>query len=322
MKDTMILRTGKAKVSVLDRSVFKRLGKTYDAGCVSRHGVYSTPFSWQTSQAGRLSVVKAVNGLAADGAVAEFIQTTVLLPVSAREQQLRLLEDQIAQAAAEFGLRVQGGHTEVTPAVTRPVITVTAYAAACPAGDKPAPDVQVPNPEEESDIVITRWAGLEGTYLLACERREELQRRFPARILESALSMGDMLSILPDARLCGAGENICVDASDGGIFAALWRLSEKTGKGFEVDLSCIPVRQETIEITDYLGINPYQMLSGGCLVAAVRNGAEYTERLTKAGIPAVAAGRMTKRNSCILRNGDEIRYLDMPEPDSLLPLLG
>ena len=316
----MILRTGKAKASVLDRSVYKRLGKVYQAGGVICPKVHTVPFVWPSRQAGRLSVIAAVNGLAADGGAAERIQTTILLPVSAQEELLREIEDQIAETARSLGVQVQGGHTEVTSAVTRPVVTVTAYSSAD--GDMTRQE-HVPGPAhaDGEDIVITRWIGLEGTYLLACERLGELQGRFPERILDTVLSMGEILSILPDARLCDAGTNVCVDAAEGGIFAALWRLSEKTGKGFEADLRRIPIRQETIEITDYLGINPYQMLSGGCLVAVVKDGAQYTERLAEAGIPAVVAGRLVNENTRILRNGDEIRYLDMPEPDSLLSLL-
>ena len=42
-----------------------------------------------------------------------------------------------------------------------------------------------------------------------------------------------------------------------------------------------------------------------------------TQQLKDAGIPAALIGSMTEGNDRILRNGEEIRYLDRPKPDEL-----
>jgi hydrogenase expression/formation protein HypE len=38
-------------------------------------------------------------------------------------------------------------------------------------------------------------------------------------------------------------------------------MAEASGVGLEIDLKKIPVRQETIEICEFFGINPYELIS-------------------------------------------------------------
>ena len=55
------------------------------------------------------------------------------------------------------------------------------------------------------------------------------------------------------------------DVSQGGILAALWEMAQRLGAGLEVDLKQIAVRQETVEISEAVGANPYSMPSSGAL---------------------------------------------------------
>ena len=100
------------------------------------------------------------------------------------------------------------------------------------------------------------------------------------------------------------------DISEGGIFTALWDFAEGSGCGFEVDLKRIPLRQETVEIAEFFHLNPYTMKSSGSIIIACDNGTDMVNALNEEGIPAVIIGRTTDNNGKILRNEDEIRYLD------------
>ena len=51
------------------------------------------------------------------------------------------------------------------------------------------------------------------------------------------------------------------------------------------------------------------------LLAAVPDGAQLVRKLAGAQIPAAVIGRTTKGKERILRNGEEIRYLDKPQTD-------
>ena len=75
-------------------------------------------------------------------------------------------------------------------------------------------------------------------------------------------------------------------------------------------MGAIPVRQETIEIAEFFHINPYMMKSSGSVIIACEDGAGLLAAMEEAGIPACVIGKVTDNNAKILRNDDEVRYLD------------
>ena len=111
------------------------------------------------------------------------------------------------------------------------------------------------------------------------------------------------------------------DVSRGGIFSALWELAEKGNVGIEVDLKKIPIRQETIEICEVLGVNPYELYGAGALLIVSDKGNQLLHELEKQQIPAAIIGKITGENGKVILNGEEIRYLDRPKNDSLEPWL-
>lgn len=105
------------------------------------------------------------------------------------------------------------------------------------------------------------------------------------------------------------------DVSEGGIFAALWKLAEASHVGLEVELKKLPIRQETVEICNFLDLNPYGLASSGSLLIAAEDGAELARLFERNGIPACVVGRTTQGNDRIIRNGEEIRFLEPGKPD-------
>ena len=83
----------------------------------------------------------------------------------------------------------------------------------------------------------------------------------------------------------------------------------------EKDLKKIPVKQETIEICEYYDINPYYLYSAGAMLAGTDNGEALVAELAAAGIPAVVIGRVTDGKDRIIRNGEDVRFLDRPKQD-------
>ena len=110
------------------------------------------------------------------------------------------------------------------------------------------------------------------------------------------------------------------DVSEGGILGALWEFSEGYGCGFDVDLKEIPVHQETIEITEALGLNPYVLYTSGCLLSAVTDADAVLQELWDAGIPAAAVGQVRGDQKKLLLHDGEERHLDQPAPDAILTL--
>lgn len=168
------------------------------------------------------------------------------------------------------------------------------------------------------EIVAAGWIGMEGTLILTADCRERLRKRFPASLLARTDIPPEELSVLKAAEIAAAeGAGHMVNLSDGGFMAGLWELSKKAERGLDIDLKKVPLLQETIEITEFAGVNPYLMKSEGCLLITARDGDRMAERLMEEGIFASKIGFLNDTKDKIIRNGDEIRHLDRPQTDSL-----
>jgi len=323
------MNLGKVSQSILGRSVFKYISKNREevavgpmAGedcAVLRLEDGQDLFSAQSkvapyqSRMGTHGVLCVVNKIAAQGGACIGLMVHVLLPESAREIRIKEVMEEIRQAAAAYDLQILGGHTEVTQAVTRPLVSLTGIG-------KALRDTYVPTSGAKpgQDVVVTKWIGLEGTAILARDRKEELLARLPGHFIDAAKSFDRLLSIVPEAATAGKSGVCAMHAvSEGGIFGALWELADSAGVGLTIDLKKIPVKQETIEISEFFHINPYELLSGGSLLLVADNGHELAERLMQEQIPATVIGRTSDSNDRLIINGEETRYLDLPKMDEI-----
>ena len=129
---------------------------------------------------------------------------------------------------------------------------------------------------------------------------------------------GQDMSVGEEAFLAAqAGVTGMHDVSEGGIFAALWDMAEAGKVGLDIDFKKIPVRQEIIEICEIFDVNPYELESCGALLMTADNGHDIIKILSDAGIKASVIGRTTADHNKILRNDDEVRYLDTPNRDEV-----
>ena len=308
----MKLRYGKAGENTIDRSITKRIS---GAGIKSGEVTMSAdPVTLKVSGIGELAVYAAVNALSAEKILPESFRPVILLPEGTQEERLREIMDGICKVCRAENLVIEGGHTEVTAAVTRPVVIGTCTGTAMERGKG---NITSPG----AGIVMTKWAGMEAGCILAGEK-EELRDVCPETILMRLRKLGEYLSVRPEAQICAReGADCLVDLSEGGIYAALWRLSVKTRRGLRVDMASIPLLQETIELANYYDIDPYKMRSAGSLLAVTADADALVEALEGSGIPAVKIGELTEDHDKTLINDDEVRYLDLPQTDELHRIL-
>lgn len=331
------METGKISESILKRSVLKNIRHrrdevAYKAGPADDCAFVSIEKSTKKQIAlsinpvicqkelpgyGTLAVYRAVNDIAAAGGEAVGILISILLPENAQENYLRLLMQEMEDAAASLQIEIMGGHTEVTAVVTETVIHVTAL------GMAQAGSVQnVRGFRAGYELVLTGYAGAAGTALIAAGGKEELNRRYREDFLERAQGFLSEISVVQEAgkvKECLGTQTAAGlhNAACGGIFGALWGIASAAGLGFSVDLRKIPLHQETVEVCEFYNLNPYMLLSEGCLLVGVPNGYALAEALTKAGIKARVIGCMTEGHDKRIKNGEETRCLDMPKGDEL-----
>ena len=253
-------------------------------------------------------VQKCVNNLAAAGAIPASAQISIMIPDTWEEPEVKELVNKLTAACVKHGMNVAGGDTNVTAFVTAPIVNVTAIGIVTEGG---VHDLGMAKAGQ--DLVITKWIGLEGTAILADAFQEKLLKRYPAYLVEEAKSFEKYFSIVEEARIAAAHGGMAMhDLSMGGVFGALWELAEGAGMGLIVDLKKIPIRQETVEVCEVCGVNPYEMRSGGSLLVTTDDGEALVSALEAIGIAATIVGKLTEGQDRILQNGEEVRYLDRP----------
>ena len=98
-------------------------------------------------------------------------------------------------------------------------------------------------------------------------------------------------------------------------------MAEASGVGLEIDLKKIPIRQETVEICEYFDLNPYELISSGCMLMAAADGNTIVRELEKSGIHAAVVGKAVKGQDRVLYAAEEKRFLEPPKSDELYKVL-
>ena len=328
------MQIGKVPENILKRSVFKQIhhrrpevllhpGVGEDCSAVEAGEgevlVFSVdPITATEKGMGTFAVHVTANDLASSGAEPVGIMTSIILPPRKREKYLRELMGEIEAACRELEIEIMGGHTEISNVVNQPVVTVTGVGKV-----KKEKLVSTGGLQVGDDLVLTKWAGLEGTAIIAAQKREKLLETLPEELVDTAADFYQYLSVVPEAKIAvETGVSAMHDVTEGGIFGALWEMAEASGVGLEIDLKKIPIRQETVEVCEFFGVNPYLLISSGCMLMAAQDGNHLVRELEKAGIKATIIGKATAGNDRVLLNEDERRFLEPPKTDELYKVIG
>ena len=179
------MEIGKVPENVLKRAVFKQIhhrrqevllppGVGEDCSVVEAGEgevfIFSVdPITAVSKGAGKLAVHITANDLASSGAEPIGLMSSILLPPRTREKKLRELVQEMELACKELNIEIMGGHTEISDAVTRPVITVTGIGKA-----KKDAFISTSGLRQGDELVMTKWVGLEGTAIIDDEKQEKL----------------------------------------------------------------------------------------------------------------------------------------------------
>lgn len=270
------------------------------------------PITGAVAGAGALAIHISCNDVATCGLRPLGIMVTILAPTDAAEEDIRKVMEDAGEAAAGLGVEIIGGHTEVTSAVNRIVISTTAIG-------KVQKDriVRSSGAQVGDDVIMTKWAGLEGTSIIASDNERELAGKLTPEELETARSFMEHISVVEEGVAAGEfGASSMHDVTEGGILGAAWEIAESSGKGIEIFLDNIPVREVTRKIGEIYGIDPYRLISSGSMLITAENGAGLVEILESKDIPASIIGKITGKGRYIVRNGEKLP-LAPPDVDEL-----
>ena len=327
------MRPGKFSESVLKRSVLKQIKtKREEVSRGAEVGEDCAFFSFDKKEGSLITtapiivdefesiapqLTAIVNNVAAAGGEPVGVVVSVILPDKILESVVQRLSGEMERACHNLNLQIAGGNTLISKAVKNPILNVTVI------GKKEVVLHQnFHDYKAGQDILLTKYVGLAGTAILSKMEQSKLEERLPSYIVENGILLEKEISVLPESRIAmEVGVTGMHDVSRGGIFSALWELAEKGNVGIEVDLKKIPVRQETIEICEVLGVNPYELYGAGSLLIVTDKGNQLLYELEKQQIPAAIIGKITEENGKVILNGEEVRFLDRPKNDAIEPWL-
>lgn len=311
------MKTGKVSDTILGRSVFKLIGRRGNSGIEKpAYGQDAARIdnrdksSLVATESGEWPVYRAANNISAAGGMIDGVTCSIIMDEKSREIRLKEIVKELDGQCCMLGIPVIGGHTTVSPSVIHPVVSVTGIGHENRRAVKAKPG---------QDIVMTKCIGLSGIRQIARVREEEILKVFSEDVLHRAVGKEEELLVKAEADLfiSHCADGAMHDASEGGVFAALWDLAEYSGTGLFIDFRQIPVRQEIIEICELFNINPYILDSMGCLLMTCENGCDIVNIMQEHGIDASVIGKVTEGRNRIIHNMEEDRFLGLPEQDEI-----
>ncbi len=279
--------------------------------------VSADPITGATSNIGELVVDVNANDIYASNGVPVGIILTILMPINSTDEDVSLIMSDISNKCSSMNITILGGHTEVTDAVTRPVVSATILGKT-----KNRKLLKKQSIKDGFDIVLTKHIALEGTNILACDYEKNLVEKLTNDELFFAKNLTQFLSISDECKIAFAqDENIFLhDVTEGGVFGGLYEMFEHLDYGFEVNVGSIPVLEVTKKICNVFDINPYKLISSGSLLIVCESGLELVEMFRKKNIVANVIGKVTKNTDKVIVIDGKSQILQQPSGDDLFKI--
>jgi len=254
--------------------------------------IKSDPITFATDAIGHYAVLINANDIATSGAIPRWFLTTLLFPSGVTASSIRQVMHELESVCRRWSITLCGGHTEITDAVTRPVIigmlagTVTKSSLIDKRNIKPG-----------DNVLLTKAVAVEGTAIIAREFSDRLSvLGMTESDIETCKQFLFSISILEEAQIardCG-GVSAMHDITEGGLATALMELSIAGEHRIRVNIDRIPVFPQTEKMCTLLGIDPMGLIgSGSLLICSRKNETEMImDSIQNAGIDIARIGEV------------------------------
>jgi len=314
----MLRRYVLSRVGVRDPAVIVGPSIGEDAAVIDLGGgrflvVHVDPISGAVEYLGWLAVHVASNDIAVRGVRPRWLLPVLYFPEGSGEELVDRITKQIDEASREVGAMVVGGHSEFTPGLRRPLISMTAIGIA-----EGGRYLTTSGARVGDAVIVTKTAAVEGTSILATDFGEVLLKAgVPPRVVERGKDFIRRVSVVREAlALAEAGLATAMhDPTEGGLLGGFVEMAYASGKTIEVWEERVPVAEETAIICRALGLDPLRLISSGALIATVPWGrAEVAVVLLRdLGIEATIVGRVKEFSGAyveLLRRGGVLERVE------------
>ncbi|NSB17393.1 MULTISPECIES: AIR synthase family protein [Clostridium] len=276
-------------------------------------GIFSTdPITGASENVGKLAVHINCNDIASAGGEPIGILVTILAPASSTLQEINEIMKEINEEAAKINVEIIGGHTEVTSAVNKMVISVTVIGK-----NLKGKSVKTAGAQLGDDIIVTKTLGLEGTYILINDHKARIEKILSKEEIEFGSNLINKLSVLREGKIGGEfGVNSMHDITEGGLLGGLFEVAMASNKGFKIFKEKIPMLDITKKVCMEFKIDPLRLISSGSMLITTKNGGGFIKLLNESGIEASIIGKICESGALLIDNDNEIE-VEPPKRDEL-----
>jgi len=327
------LPLGKIPVDILKEVVFKNLGVNREEvvvgpaagfdGSVINVGdrsliVSMDPITGAIERIGWLAVNINANDIATFGVEPAFFFSCILLPENANRKTVETICVQIDKAAKDLGMAIVGGHCEVTPGLTNPIVVGCAMGMT----EKGA-YVTAGGAKPRDKLILTKAIGIEGTAILANDREAQLRGILDESLLDNAKSFFKLISVVEEAIVAfqTGGVTAMHDPTEGGIAGGIHELADASNVGVKVFEEKIRVQPETVKICKLFQIDPMRLISSGALLISTKpeSADKIIRKIREKQIHASVIGELLEKphDRMIIRKKGKLQALPRPVSDHL-----
>lgn len=276
------------------------------------------PITGTNSGLGKLAINVNCNDIATEGVAPIGIMLTILAPPETQKEDIAEIMKEAQQEANKLGVSIIGGHTEITAAVNKTIISATSIGIGAKNNFKKREHIK-----SGDRLIITKGVGIEGTGIIAFEKENELLDIFSKNLIENAKSLLDLTSVVKEGIIANKFSKGMHDVTEGGLLGALWESSCFYNLGVEISYDKIFMHQCTKEICDYFKIDPLKLISSGTMLIVVdkNNVTTLIEKLKENNISAFDIGEFTtSKEKILVKNGKRLEIMP-PQSDELYKVI-
>ncbi len=277
--------------------------------------VSTDPITGAEKNSGKLAVNINCNDIASSGVEPLGILVTILAPENSSLEDIKSVMKEIGEETKKLNVEILGGHTEVTRAVNKMVISCTVIGKGLK--DK---SIATSGAKEDDDIIVTKSLCLEGTGIVVSDYTDKIKGVLTCEEISEAKAYLNSLSVVKEGIIAGKfGVNSMHDITEGGVLGALWEVAKASNLGFRVYKEKMPISNITQKICEKYSIDPLRFISSGSMLITTKNGDKLIDALKEQGIEASIIGKIVKQKGMLIEEHIEKEVLP-PERDELFVL--
>ena len=277
--------------------------------------ISTDPITGAEENSGRLAVHINCNDIASTGMEPLGIMVTILAPENTNINEIKRIMKEIDEEAKKLNIEVLGGHTEITRAVNKMILSCTVIGK----GIKNS-GVSTAGAAQGDDILVTKDLCLEGTCIAVNDFGTEMAKILNNKEMEEAKLYLENISVVREGVIAGRfGVNAMHDITEGGVLGALWEVANASGKGFVVYKGKMPLTSVTEKICNRYNIDPLRFISSGSMLITTHNGDKLVELLKENGIKATIIGKIIEGGGYLVEGSIKTEVMP-PERDELFVL--